>query len=122
MISLIVDIEHTYRANKRLQSCRFLPLDESQLRLPRHTLLIILRVCEDELAYNVRTRLPCRRMVSSNARTHRSRSSPFRAWKWNVLWSTVMVKVLSSSSSMPKTAPFRRTQPLLTPLIIFSFD
>lgn len=68
------------------------------------------------------TRLPCRIIVSSRARTHFSRSSASRAWKWNVLWSTVMVKVLSSSSSIPITAPFNRTQPLRTPRIIFSFD
>ena len=29
-------------------------------------------------------------------------------WKWNVFWSTVIVNVLSSSSSIPMTAPWTR--------------
>jgi hypothetical protein len=61
-------------------------------------------------------------MVSSSARIHFSRSSAPRAWKWNVFPSTVIVNVLSSSSSIPMTAPFSLTHPRRTPRIIFSFD
>jgi len=61
-------------------------------------------------------------MVSSRARIHFSRSSAPSAWKWKVFPSTVIVKVLSSSSSIPMTAPFYLTQPRRTPRIIFSFD
>jgi hypothetical protein len=64
----------------------------------------------------------CLRMVSSSARIHFSRSSAPRAWKWNVFPSTVIVKVLSSSSSIPMTAPLSLTQPRRTPRFIFSFD
>lgn len=46
----------------------------------------------------------------------------YNTWKWKVLWSTVMVKFESSSSSMPTTAARKRTHPRRTPLIIFSFD
>ena len=61
-------------------------------------------------------------MVLSRARIQRSRSSCVCAWKWNILWSTVIVNVLSSSLSIPTTAPRSRTQPRRTPRIIFSFD
>ena len=43
-------------------------------------------------------------------------------WKWNILLSTLIVKVQSSSSSMPMMALFSRIQPRREPRFIFSLD
>ncbi|MPC48847.1 hypothetical protein E2C01_042632 [Portunus trituberculatus] len=76
----------------------------------KHVSLQHATLFNEELQLTKSTRQTDRQIVSHNT------------WKWKVLVSTVMVKVESSSSSMPTTAPFRRTQPRRAPRIIFSFD
>lgn len=71
-------------------------------------------------------RVMCLMVMSGKVNVNCNYSDPMEmcvlTWKWNVLWSTVIVNVVMSWSSIPTTAPFKRTHPRRTPLDIFSLD
>ena len=75
----------------------------------RHGVVADYRVlCEWDVGLSLKQMCKCKYLP--RARIHFSRSSESLAWKWNVLLSTVIVNVESSSSSIPTIAPRNLTQ------------